>query len=122
MLQRIPGHRHLQNLQSISWLQGTGRNYTLIYILGRPSPLLTTMTLKWYEDRLPAYLRVSKSSLVNPRFVREVVKITAKQHHLLLKDGTTIPIARRRIAQTIASLATSAPLSGDLGDQVALGE
>ncbi len=122
MLQRIPGHRHLQDLPSICWLQGTGSNYTLIYIIGRPSPLLTTMTLKWYEDRLPDYVRVSKSSLVNPQFVREVVKVTAKRHHLLLNDGTTIPIARRRIAQTIASLATSAPRPGNLGDQVALGE
>ena len=103
MTVRIPGYKRVQDPRSIMWLEGTG-NYTYIHLASHGHPLLVSMTLKYFEDMLPRFLRVSKSSLVNPLYIDEIVKLTPKALQLLLKDGTTISVSRRRISETIALL------------------
>ena len=100
---RIPGYRHIQDAQLMIWLEGSG-NYTLVYLRDIRHPLMVAQTLKYFEHHLPSFIRVSKSSLVNPRYIRKIVKGDAKIMHLELVDGITITVPRRRIVGTLARL------------------
>ena len=103
---RIPGYGHIQDTQPIIWLEGSG-NYTLIYLKDTRQPLMVARTLKYFEHHLPGFLRVSKSALVNPVYIRKVVKEDAKTMQLELLDGLTFVVPRRRIVDTLARLAAT---------------
>ncbi len=92
----IPGYRHITDAQLIIRLEGDG-NYTLIHVRDAAQPLLVSYTLKYFQLQLPQFIRVSKSALVNPGYIDRVVKTGPKRLFLLLIDGTTIPVSRRRI-------------------------
>lgn len=102
-LLRIPGYRHLQNRQHISRLEGIG-NYTLIHVSNDPKPLMVSQTLKRFEQHFPNFLRISKSVLVNPRYVERVIKENSKVLHLELNNGLCLLVSRRRIPETLARL------------------
>jgi two-component system LytT family response regulator len=91
----IPGYPYLTNTRAITHLKGNG-NYTFVHVQDTLHPLLTSQTLKYFEDRLPHFLRVSKSSLVNPAFIKEVIQQDSKTMHLGLADGTQVLVSRRR--------------------------
>ncbi|HEX9957233.1 MAG TPA: LytTR family DNA-binding domain-containing protein [Fibrella sp.] len=99
----IPGYKNFQNPESIIRLEGSG-NYTIIHLRRESRPLMVSQTLKYFEDQLPGFIRVSKSSLINPMFVERPIHFDTKTVHLLLKDGTSIAISRRRIVDTINRL------------------
>jgi DNA-binding LytR/AlgR family response regulator len=99
----IPGYRHIQDTQPLIWLEGSG-NYTLIYLKDTRHPLTVSQTLKYFERHLPGFIRVSKSALVNPVYIHQVVQVDAKTMHLELLDGLTIVVPRRRIVDTLARL------------------
>ena len=103
---RIPGYRHIQDTQPIIWLEGSG-NYTLIYLKDTRQPLMASQTLKYFEYQLPGFIRVSKSALINPVYIRKIVKQDAKLMHLELRDDLTIVVPRRRIVDTLARLAAT---------------
>lgn len=100
---RIPGYPHPQDTQLIAWLEGSG-NYTIIYLMDALKPLMASRTLKYFERHLPGFVRVSKSSVVNPAYVRRVTKVDSKTMYLELINGMTIGVPRRRIGETLARL------------------
>lgn len=106
---QIPGYRHIQDPQLLIWLKGSG-NYTLIYLKGLRHPLMVAQTLKYFEHHLASFIRVSKSSLVNPGYIRKIVQGDANIIHLELVDGMTIVVPRRRTVDTLARLKATSGL------------
>ncbi|MBO0953190.1 LytTR family transcriptional regulator [Fibrella sp. HMF5405] len=98
----IPGYSALQHPELIIRLEGDS-NYTNIYTLNQPRPLLVSQTLLYYQRQLPGFLRVSKSSLVNPAYVVRIVK-KGKVLHLRLTDDTMVLVSRRRMTETLTVL------------------
>lgn len=104
---RIPDYRHLQDAQSLTRLTGNG-NYTWIELMGQQKPILVSQTLKYFEQQLPDFVRVSKSILLNPGWVVGLQQPNAKTLHLELADGSRIDVPRRRIQATIYKLGKGA--------------
>ncbi|RIV27140.1 LytTR family transcriptional regulator [Fibrisoma montanum] len=96
----IPGYRHLRNAQPIERLEATG-NYTFIFFRGNPKPILTSQTLKYFEDQLTDYIRVSKSALINPDFIEKVIRYDAKTVCVQLIGGHQVALSRRRIIEVM---------------------
>lgn len=92
----IPGYRHIQNAQLIIRMEGNG-NYTVIHLRENPKPLMVSQTLKYFETQLPDFIRVSKSSLINPNAVDRIISLNAKTMYLQLTDSVRIAVSRRRI-------------------------
>lgn len=97
---QIPGYRTMQNDALVIRLAGSN-NYTFVFLEGNSQPLLTSKPLKYFELQLPHFIRVSKSSLVNPAYIDKVSRSTARSLTLHLKDGTPITVSRRRSADTL---------------------
>jgi DNA-binding LytR/AlgR family response regulator len=74
--------------------------------------LLVSQTLNFFEDRLPQFLRVSKSMLVNPAFIQKTVQYDAKTMHLWITDGTRVDVSRRRNETVTMRLAVDAAPQG----------
>lgn len=102
-MMQIPGYKQVQDSRFILRLEGDG-NYTRLYLANKTKPLIISQNLRYFEVLLPRFLRIHKSALVNPDYVREVVDKGCKQMKLVLMDGTLVAVARRRIIQTKASL------------------
>lgn len=100
----IPGYRHIRDTRFMIRLEGNG-NYTVIYLSDHSRPLMVSQTLKYFELRLPCFIRASKSSLINPAYIDTVIKQDSKTMYLQLTDGVSIPVSRRRICDTEAKLA-----------------
>ena len=99
---RIPGYRTIQDTQLIVRLEGNG-NYTIVHLKDQIKSLMVSQTLKRFEPHLPDFIRVSKSSIINPAYVKKVIqgdRMTA----LLLTDGVKILVSRRRTARTLVRL------------------
>lgn len=71
-------------------------NYTRIFF-SQKKPMLASKTLREYEELLTGhgFLRIHKSHLVNRRFVKSILP----DRRLLLKDGTELEIAKRRLGE-----------------------
>ncbi|WP_420150187.1 LytR/AlgR family response regulator transcription factor [Spirosoma sp.] len=80
--QRVP-------VKDILCLEGNG-NYTIIHIQGR-KPILVSLTLKHWEDKLPGFLRIHKMSLINPRHL-----INFSATHIVLSNGSLWAMSRRK--------------------------
>ena len=77
------------------------RNYSLFVLIHR-QPYLSAKTLAIYEPTLPPYMvRVHKGYIINKRFVKQ---IDFDHKSLLMADGKTITVARRRWNTVIAYL------------------
>ncbi|WP_428667528.1 LytR/AlgR family response regulator transcription factor [Runella sp.] len=85
-------HRFSFNLESVTRLEGV-RNYTrFIKVAGQP--IMTCRPLGTYLDRLPEqFIRVHKSHVVNCQYI---LSVDSDNHCILMTDGTSIPIARRK--------------------------
>ncbi|HMY84679.1 MAG TPA: LytTR family DNA-binding domain-containing protein [Saprospiraceae bacterium] len=70
-------------------------NYTYIHLLDT-KPVLSSKTLKEYEDTLPQsiFFRIHNSHIINLRYVRKLTKEDGMQ--VELKNGIKLDIARRR--------------------------
>lgn len=101
----IPGYKPIQNIQHIVRLKGDG-NYTNIYSINQVKPLLVSQTLKYFELQLLPFIRISKSFLINPAYIERVIEANAKTMYLQFADGTSLPVARRRIVDTQRKLST----------------
>lgn len=68
-------------------------NYTR-FVLKDKKPLLTSRTLKEYDDLLSEqrFLRVHRAHLVNSGYVTSF----SKEHELKMQDGSVIPVSRRK--------------------------
>jgi DNA-binding LytR/AlgR family response regulator len=93
-----------RTFEQVIWLEGD-RNYTWIHQQGRPA-WLSSYTLGWYQARLAQFIRVNKSSLVNPRFVARVER--QRDDHwrylLWLTNGAQVILSRRRQPEILEQL------------------
>lgn len=101
----VPAYRHIQDSKLIVRLEGRG-NYSLVYIRGTSNPLMVSRTLKYFEDRFTDFIRINKSSLINPRYIDQLIHKNAKTVAVLLNGGLTIVASRRRAADILARLAS----------------
>ena len=100
---RLPGYRQPQSIPLISYLEGSG-NYTIVHVQGDLKPLLVSQTLKWFEPNLPCFIRISKSVMVNPDYIKQVVQIDTKVMFLTLSNDLRLRVSRRRILDTLNRL------------------
>lgn len=77
--------------------------YTRFFIRDR-KPILVSKTLKEHEEMLSEYgfLRPHKSHLVNISYIKSFIKTDGG--YILLNEGTTIPVSRRKREKTIQQL------------------
>lgn len=82
------------DINTIVRLEGD-RNYTLIHSEGA-RPLLTSKTLKEYEEQLEGtgFFRIYQSHLVNLNFVARYLR--GRGGSIELKDGTILPVSREK--------------------------
>jgi two-component system, LytTR family, response regulator len=82
------------DINNIIYLEATG-NYTNIYMT-EAKPLLSSKTLKEFEDILPAslFFRIHNASLVNVSFIKKYNKGEGGQ--VVLANGKLLDVARRR--------------------------
>ncbi|RYF50030.1 MAG: LytTR family transcriptional regulator, partial [Cytophagaceae bacterium] len=92
----------LQPSELVIRLEGDG-NYTSIYSLNQTKPLFISRTLLYFQRQLPGFLRISKSTLVNPAYVVRLAK-KGKVFYVRLTDDTLVVVSRRRVAETAAAL------------------
>jgi len=79
-------------------------NYTR-FILKDKKPLLTSHTLKEYDDLLAEqnFLRVHRAHLVNPGYITSF----SKEHEIKMYDGSVIPVSRRKLENIKQKLSIS---------------
>ncbi len=77
--------------------------YTRFFLVDR-KPILVSKTLKEHEELLSefGFIRPHKSHLVNVRFAKSFIR--ADGGYILLQDGTTVPVSRRKREKTIQDL------------------
>lgn len=78
-------------------------NYTTFFFESGEQ-IVVTKTLKEFEDLLggQGFFRVHQSHLINTKFIREFVK--NEGGHLLLRDGTMIPVSVRKRPEVVKML------------------
>ncbi|GAB2546155.1 LytTR family DNA-binding domain-containing protein [Spirosoma aerophilum] len=82
---------------SIVWLEGDG-NYSRIHLAdGRYESL--PYTLKILEEKLPAFVRIHKSSLVNPIYIQEIRNWGQKSYYLKLTSGQVLVVSSKRVSE-----------------------
>ena len=80
---------------SIIWMEGDG-NYTRVHFSsGRIESL--PYTLKLIESKLPDFVRIHKSSLVNPIYVQELNSRGYRDYYMKLSSGHILSVSRKRI-------------------------
>ncbi|MVM41140.1 LytTR family transcriptional regulator [Spirosoma sp. HMF3257] len=100
---KLPGQERPVSLKAIVRLQGFG-NYTWVFLSNQSKPMLVTLTLKWFEDQLPDFVRIHKSEMINPTFIQAVVFDNALQTTVCLMDTYKAKVSRRRLEQVVAKL------------------
>lgn len=72
-------------------------NYTIFH-LHDGKKLVSSFTLKRYQEdsRMAGFLRVHKSYLLNPAFVKSVEK-EGKTATVTMQDGTSLKVSRRKV-------------------------
>ncbi|QHV96974.1 LytR/AlgR family response regulator transcription factor [Spirosoma endbachense] len=101
---KIPGIQKPIPVCLITHCKGYG-NYTRIYCQGAKSPIVSSQTLKLFEDRLPSFLRANKSTLINYRHIVGVDRLDGRSMELMLANDAPIPVARRRLQRIRDKLA-----------------
>jgi two-component system, LytTR family, response regulator len=92
----IPFDRGFRMVQAEEIIRVEGlSNYSKIFFV-RGNPMTVAKVLHWFEDNLPVqmFARVHRSHLVNKIFVHEITR--SKYANLLLTNGESIPISRRK--------------------------
>jgi DNA-binding LytR/AlgR family response regulator len=92
---------------SIIWLEGDG-NYTRIHLQNGKLQSLP-YTLKFISEKLPDFVRIHKSSLVNPIYVQELTSKGYQDYWVRLSSGHTLSVSRKRMPQTAVKLNLPTP-------------
>ncbi|GAB3509716.1 hypothetical protein GCM10027341_47180 [Spirosoma knui] len=89
---------------SITHLTGAS-NYTWLHFRNGGTMLLSK-PLSSFETLLPAFIRVHKTALVNPRYVHQIKSParTKTPGSITMQGGAVLPISRRRWSQVADSL------------------
>lgn len=82
------------NISNLIYCKGDG-NYTNLYLLNNKKPILSSKTLKYYEDLLPTsiFFRAHKSSLLNLNLVKQYLK--TEGNTAVMVNGDTIEVSER---------------------------
>lgn len=94
--------KQILDTNQIMYALGNG-NYSNLYFSNGKSEL-TSHTLKWYETGYPTLLRISKSAMVNPMYVKEGVKLSPATAYVTMHTGVKIAISRRMIKRVSLKL------------------
>lgn len=97
----------VNNSASVTHLTGAS-NYTWVHFLSDPQVLLSK-PLTYFENQLPSYIRIHKTSLINPAYIQSIQppKRAKSPGTIVLKGGEKLPISRRRWLE-LADLLTGA--------------
>ena len=87
---------------SIVWMEGDG-NYSRIHLSNGKVELLP-WTLKLLSGKLPDFVRIHKSSLINPMYVGEFKSRGYRDYYVKLSSGEVLSVSRKRIHQTAVKL------------------
>lgn len=82
---------------SIMWLEGDG-NYTRVHLENGHTHLLP-YTLKFLNGKLPDFVRVHKSSLVNPSHAEKLLTNGYRDYAVRLSNGVILPVSAKRLPQ-----------------------
>lgn len=84
----------LLTISNILYCKGDG-NYTKVYQLNEDKPLLSSKTLKYFEDLLPEaiFFRAHKSTLLNLNLVNEYNK--TEGNTAVMVNGTSLEVSER---------------------------
>lgn len=85
--------KQIENSSMIAFLQGDA-NYTIVHFENGRSAT-EPCTLKRYEEKLKSFVRISRSHLINPRFVHKIGK-DGMNFTVKLWNGIEIPVSRRK--------------------------
>ena len=96
------------NLSRLIYLEGF-TNYAKLFVEKRTFPDVHCYTLARYEEQLPGFVRIHKKFLVNPVYI-DSISTDRQNGFLLLKDGTILPVARRRYAHVVQQFAKQMPV------------
>lgn len=90
----INGYKQLIAAENIIRIEAYG-NYTYVFLKDIAKPVLTSRTLKYHSLFLSniTFLRSHKKHLINQKYISKL----NKDNSICLNDGTSIPIARRRL-------------------------
>ena len=95
------------SMPSIVWMEGDG-NYTRVHLSnGRIESL--PYTLKLLAGKLPDFVRIHKSSLVNPMYVQELNSRGYRDYYMKLSSGHVLSVSRKRIQQITVNLNIAMP-------------
>ncbi|MVM40370.1 LytTR family transcriptional regulator [Spirosoma sp. HMF3257] len=100
---KLPGQSLPVCSKAIIRLQGYG-NYTWVYLAAQTKPILVALTLKWFEDQLPSFIRVHKSEMINPTFVRAMGIDGDQQLAVCLLNEYKAKVSRRRFEQVLIKI------------------
>ncbi len=93
----LPGHASRSHVPvtSIEYLEASG-NYSLIHFNDQ-RPLLVAVTLKRFSERLPSFLRIHKSTLVNPAYIVDYHLKPTDDSFVSLPENRRLSVSRRQI-------------------------
>ncbi len=83
----------LKNTKEIIFLKGVA-NYTEFHFKDGKKTV-SCFTLKRYEESLPSFVRINRSYLINPRFVKHI-SLSGTENLVHLETGKVMSVSRRR--------------------------
>ena len=107
MTTMYPKTLFLMPTNSIIWLEGDG-NYTRVHLNNGKFQSIP-YTLKFLAEKLPDFVRIHKSSLVNPSYVQELTNKGYQDYWLKLSSGHILSVSRKRMPQTAIKLNLPTP-------------
>ncbi|GAB4033273.1 LytTR family transcriptional regulator DNA-binding domain-containing protein [Spirosoma gilvum] len=75
-------------------------NYCTVHLINGDR-ILSSRTLKWYNSRWPDFIRIHKGYLVNPQHIHNWVQISPIAAYLIMRNGASLSIGRRRIVEIV---------------------
>lgn len=98
---QLPAHRQPTPVDMIVWLEGEA-NYTRVHYRDG-SFTLVTHPLQWFDQKLD-FIRVHRSAIVNPMYVRDFKQRKSRAGWVQLHDGKILPVSRSRLTYTDTQL------------------
>lgn len=76
-------------------------NEKLVFAKTSDGKFRVDLTLQELEDRLPKhqFIRIHRGFVINVAYINELVPWFAGGYELLMKDGSRIPVARRKVSE-----------------------
>ncbi|KAB7729385.1 LytTR family transcriptional regulator [Rudanella paleaurantiibacter] len=103
-------HDLLEHPSLLAYFSGAN-NYTWLQFRNGERRLLAK-PLTYFEERLPGFVRIHKTALINPVFVDEVQSPPGPKMAgaVRMKDGTQLPVSRRRWRDVQQTLCRPGPV------------